>query len=257
MKHGIKRIIKRCIRMCGLEIQSVKYSNCEAAVLRDVLRVLQPALVLDVGANVGQFVSAIREAGYQGHIVSFEAVPEIHALLADKARHNPRWTVAPCAALGASSGLIEINVSANAVSSSVLPMREAHLDAAPDSAYVERRTVPLERLDVHTRNCVAADGDIFLKIDTQGYEMEVLKGSTALLPRVTGIQVELSLIPLYDRAPTIVEMIGYLDGLGYALFNLVPGYKDLRTGRVLQVDGFFVARDRSPPPGSYPAARVD
>ncbi len=246
MKSGIKQIIKRCVRMCGLEIQSVKYSNSEAAVLRDMLRALQPAIVLDVGANVGQFAGAIREAGFRGRILSFEAVPAIHALLEEKARRDPHWIVAPCAALGASSGSIEINVSANAVSSSVLPMREAHLDAAPSSAYVERRTVPLERLDVHSLNRVPPQGDIFLKIDTQGYEMEVLKGSIGLLPRVTGIQAELSLIPLYDGAPMIAEMIAYLDSLGYALFNLVPGYKDLRTGRVLQVDGFFVRRDRQP-----------
>lgn len=242
MSDGIKQNLKRWVRRCGLEVQRLKYSNSEAAVLRDVIRFLRPALVLDVGANIGQFAGAVREAGYRGRIVSFEAVPAIHALLVDKARHDRQWLIAPCAALGARAGSIEINISANAVSSSVLPMHAAHLDAAPQSAYVERRSVPLERLDAHAADYIAADGDIFLKIDTQGYDMEVLKGSTALLPRVTGLQIELSLIPLYEGGPTLVEVLGYLDSLGYVPFNLIPGYKDLRNGRVLQVDGFFVRR---------------
>jgi len=79
-----------------------------------------------------------------------------------------------------------------------------------------------------------------LKIDTQGYEREVLKGATGLLGRVASIQVEISLVPLYAGAPTLTEMVSYIEGLGYELFSLVPGFRDARSGRLLQMDGFFI-----------------
>jgi hypothetical protein len=84
------------------------------------------------------------------------------------------------------------------------------------------------------------EGDLFLKVDTQGYELEVLLGASGLLPRITAMQLELSLIPLYAGAPVMVEMLQYLQSCGYQLFQFVPALRDERSGRLLQAEGFFL-----------------
>jgi len=90
-----------------------------------------------------------------------------------------------------------------------------------------------------------ARGTVFLKIDVQGFEIEVLQGATTLLPRLCAIQLELSLVPLYQGAPVMTEVIRYLDERGFELFQLQPGFRDERDGRLLQADGYFVRRTSS------------
>jgi FkbM family methyltransferase len=243
MATSIKSLLKRAAHRCGFEIQSLKYSNSEQSIIRSLLTATRPVAVLDVGANVGQFASTVRQSGYAGTIVSFEAIPAVHAQLKAQAGQDPRWVVAPCAALGRESKQIEINVAGNSVSSSLLPMHAAHQKIAPDSAYVGKQVVQMRRLDRLCEGLVPRDGSLFLKVDTQGYEKEVLEGAHELLPRIAAMQVELSLIPLYEGAPTLVDMVSYIESRGFEMFNLVPGYKDLVSGRVIQVDGFFVRRE--------------
>ncbi len=199
------------------------------------------------GANAGQFGDRLFETGFRGMLLSFEAIPSVHAELVKHAKkRSPSWLVAPCAAIGRQRGQIEMNVAANSVSSSILPMNKSHLDAAPESRYVEKQTVNLERLDELASRYLAPAGDLFIKIDTQGYELEVLAGATGLLPRTAAMQLEISLVPLYEGAPTFTEMVSFVESNGFELFSIVPGFSDKQSGRLLQVDGFFV-RAKSPP----------
>jgi hypothetical protein len=100
--------------------------------------------------------------------------------------------------------------------------------------------VNISRLDEISVPLIPATGTILLKVDTQGYEMEVLKGAGGLLGRTVALQLELSLVPLYEGAPTIAQMISFAADNGFELFNLIPGFRDKRSGRLLQADGFFV-----------------
>jgi FkbM family methyltransferase len=243
MSTGSKRAkaaIKRLFWTVGWDLRKLQYANTDDEALRRLILHARPAVILDVGANIGQFAQKVRDVGYAGTIVSFEAVPQVHARLQERARRDNRWRVAPCAALGRQRGTVEMNIAANTESSSVLAMKTLHLEAAPESRYVETQSVRLERLDVLARECVPSDGDLFLKIDTQGYEREVLQGASDLLSRVKALQMELSLAPLYESAPSFIEMIDYLASLGLEVFDMVPSFRDPRTGRVLQMDGFFV-----------------
>jgi FkbM family methyltransferase len=223
-------------------VQWLRRANTEDAILINLLRLTRPATILDVGANAGQYAEKVRGLGYDGSIVSFEAIPDVHRRLAEKAGRDPRWVIAPCAAVGRSSGQVEFNIAANLASSSVLPMMDRHLSAAPGSAYVGKQVVPMARLDELAPPLLAASGDLLLKVDTQGYEREVLAGATGLLGRVVAMQLELSLVPLYEQAPTFAEMVGYVADLGYELFNISPGFKQPKFGRLLQADGFFVRK---------------
>jgi FkbM family methyltransferase len=239
--HGLKQLLQRAFRAVGLEVQQLKNADVAQQIVKNLVSLTRATVVLDVGANVGQFGDEVLRGGFDGTIISFEAVPGTHRLLARHASaRSDRWLVAPCAALGRARGEITINVSANSVSSSILPMRAAHLDAAPNSKYIDAQTVPVERLDDLAAPLLPVDGPVFLKIDTQGYELEVLRGAEKTIDRTVAIQVELSLAPMYDGAPTFLEMVGYLQDKGFEIFNLAPAFKDKRTGRMLQLDGFFV-----------------
>jgi FkbM family methyltransferase len=239
----IKAKIHGALRQLGWEVRRVENANLEHQVVKNILGLTGVSVVLDVGANVGQFGDLVLDAGFKGLLVSFEAIPEVHRKLsAHAARHRgaASWIVAPCAALGSTCGQIEMNISANSVSSSLLPMRPAHLQAAPQSKYVEKQTLKMERLDKLAVGLIPLAGGLLIKIDTQGYELEVLRGATQLLPRTSAIQLELSLTPLYEGAPTLVEMLSFMESQGFELFGLVPGFRDLGSGRLLQVDGFFL-----------------
>lgn len=242
----LNRIIKLTFRKLGLELQRFDTANTDESILIRMFELLRPRVLLDVGANVGQYALQARELGYEHLIVSFEALPDAHAKLKENARGDDKWVIAPCAALGGSAGTASINVAGNSQSSSLLPMRAEHVNAAPDSRYVGTVQVDVRRLDEQCETLVPGNTPVFLKIDTQGYEREVLKGATRLLPRVAGLQLELSLVPLYDGCPMMMDMVTYVQQLGFELFNLSPTFKDPRTGRLLQADGFFVRRSSVP-----------
>lgn len=238
---GFRNLVQRACRRFGWEVQRVENANTERQILRRVLELTGADVALDVGANTGQFGDLLLEVGFKGTLISFEAIPEVHAQLVRHAqRRSSSWRVAPCAALGSERGQLELNIAANSVSSSVLPMRQIHVDSAPGSHYVSRRTVSVERLDELAAGFILPSANVFIKVDTQGYELEVLKGATGLWSRTSALQLELSLVPLYDQAPTLAGMITYMASMGFDLFGMVPGFRDRRSGRTLQMDGFFV-----------------
>jgi len=228
----------------GVDLRSVKHT--ERGVLRDVLERSKPSAVLDVGANRGQFYRLMRSVGFRGRVISFEPIAALHAALTEQAADDPDWVIAPCMALGRASGSAALNVASNLASSSILPVLPETLAAAREASYVSTQRVAVERLDSAAARLTPADGALFLKIDTQGYEREVLLGSSELLSRVSVMQLELSLSPLYEGAPLFEELIGFVRSLGYDLYNLIPGFRNRESGQLLQVDGFFMRTDRTP-----------
>ena len=196
-------------------------------------------LILDVGASDGLFGRLIREAGYRGRIVSFEPLTAARGLLEAEARDDPLWDVAPQMAIGAEDGDIELHIAGNSYSSSALPMLDAHARAAPGSAYVGSERVPMRRLDAAAADYLRADSVLFLKIDTQGYEDRVLQWAPVLLQKAVGLQLEMSLVPLYDGQQLYAEMDARLRALGFELWNLSPVFVDPASGRMLQVDATY------------------
>jgi FkbM family methyltransferase len=245
MKRWVRDSIKGSLQRLGVDVRSIDHT--ERGILRHLLESVRPAAVLDVGANVGQYARLLRAVGYRGTIVSFEAVGSVHARLSLAARADPAWIVAPCLALGAMAGRSTIHVSANTASSSLRGVLPVSVEVAPESAQVGLQEVAIRRLDAVLPEVWSGSGDLMLKIDTQGYEQEVLLGASDVLTRVTALQLELSLTPLYAGAPTLSAMVSGVEALGFELFNLVPGFRDHRSGRLLQADGFFVRPHDRPP----------
>lgn len=232
-------LIKCLARKFGVDIRAYRPARSEAARLARMLACHRIDTVLDVGANTGQFAAYLRSIGYRGRIVCFEPLSAAHAALERFAAKDPGITVAPRQALGESSGVVNINVSANSESSSILSVSDAHLKAEPKVKAVAVETVPLNRLDAAAVDYLSPANRVFLKIDVQGYELQVLAGAADLLSRIVGLQLELSLHPLYQGEPLYREVIDAVESLGYSLFDLNPCFSDDETGRTYQVDGIF------------------
>jgi FkbM family methyltransferase len=234
---------KRLARAGGLDVRRFHSASSPAAQLRAMLAAHKINLIFDVGANTGQFGKELRwHVGYSGRIVSFEAMNSAHVELRRAAAKDKLWEVAPCAAIGAESGMATMNVARNSVSSSLLPMLSPHSSAAPDSCYSGTESVRLETLDSLAPDYIREDSVVFLKVDTQGYESEVLRGAAETLSRVVGVQLELSLIPLYAGQKLMPEMIENTQGMGFDLWGITPTFADPVTGRILQVDAAFFRR---------------
>jgi FkbM family methyltransferase len=195
-----------------------------------------PDLLLDVGANVGQFARGVRSSGYRGRILSLEPVDSERRHIEKAASHDANWRTVGVAA-GAASGVARINVAGNhGLSSSLLPMEPRHLAAFPESAYVRHQDVAVVRLDEMDDEWLHVAQRIFIKIDTQGYEQQVLEGAAGLLPRVVGIRCEVSLAPLYSGEWTLPEALGWIEQHGMSVRHIVPGVADPATNEALQVD---------------------
>lgn len=234
-----KTNIKRLINLAGFDLHRLTPSSNPAFQLLKALNRFEIDLVMDVGANAGQFALRLRSVGYKGNLVSFEPLSAAHTVLSEAAGRDPKWHVPPRCALGDYDGEIGINVAGNSVSSSVLPMMETHISAAKGAAYVGTEKVPLRRLDSMAPVYLTNARRSFLKIDTQGFEWQVLDGASRSLPMIHGILCELSLVPLYVGQRLWMDIIDRLKTEGFTLWSIQKGFTDPHDGRTLQVDAIF------------------
>ncbi len=239
----MKTIIKKIFSTFGLQITQYRPSNSAAAQLGKALDLAGINMVFDIGANEGQFAREIREQGYTGKIVSFEPLSSARKKLLSFASADPNWEVHDQLAIGDQDGEIEIHIAGNSVSSSVLPMLESHSSAAVGSAYIDSERVPICKLDSVAKQYMTPESKLFIKIDTQGFESQVLDGARESLQQARGIHCELSLVPLYDGQRLWREIVDRLDAEGYMLWALLKGFTDPRTDQYLQMDGIFLRRD--------------
>jgi len=231
--HGAKMLVHRA----GFDIyrESFKRRFVHALLLHGV------DTVLDIGANVGQFGQELRRADFAGRIISVEPLSDAATALQRLAAGDRGWTVER-AAVGDTVGTLTMNVAANSVSSSALPMLERHADAAPQSRYVATEEVPATTVDALVDKHGIRPETTLLKIDVQGYEEQVLAGAAASLDRFTAVRTEMSLVPLYDGQALFADILTALDSHGFDLWQLEPGFVEPSTGRLLQADGVFFRR---------------
>jgi FkbM family methyltransferase len=209
--------------------------------LAELFRRTEPECVLDVGANAGQYGAMLREHGYRGWIVSFEPVQSAFDRLSELAQRDGRWRVFRLA-LGARAERRTIAVSSLSVFSSFRPFAPYADEQFPGASEV----VGSEEVDVRTLNDSWREflrglpqSRVFLKLDTQGWDLEVVKGATNLLPRLIGVQLEAALTPIYEQVPTFPETVHYLNGLGLGLTGIFPVNRDSLL-RLVEVDCVFV-----------------
>jgi FkbM family methyltransferase len=211
----IKDIIKRTAARLPLPTHMMnKYLEWQE--IRKVLSSLAINCVLDVGANRGQFAENLRQIGYNGHIVSFEPVPEAYRMMEAQFGSDPRWQ-GKNIALGSRDTAQPFHV---ALESSEMSSFLSPLD--PDWN-LRTEPVMMMRLDSLFDQIVAdipGTPRIFLKMDTQGYDLEVVRGATQCLSQILGLQSELSVSPLYQGMPPYLESLAAYQDLGFRLVCL-------------------------------------
>jgi FkbM family methyltransferase len=181
--------------------------------VRDLFHRLKVDFVLDVGANTGQFVEMLRrDIGYEGPVLSFEPQHDVAQVLRAKALKDGNWDVRQVA-LGAMPGQLTLNVCASTTYSSFKDPDPKGRSAA--SQVVTRRDlVEICRLDSFDD---VKGSRIYLKMDTQGFDLEVVKGATGLLDRIVAVQTEVAFIPLYKDVPDWRESIETFRRLGFVV----------------------------------------
>jgi FkbM family methyltransferase len=205
----------------------------EWSLTRRILRDYGIDLVLDVGANKGQFVRNLRRIGYRGHICSFEPIGEEYASLHASFAADPRWT-------GYNIALGDENTQRNFHIAVECTAMSSFL--APQSAEWVLREVNVEmrRLDAVFEDVILSAGlrdpRVLLKMDTQGFDLEVIHGAQGCIDRVLGIQSEVSVVPTYLGMPHYLEAILAYEQLGFELVGLAEAARDPERGGITEMN---------------------
>jgi FkbM family methyltransferase len=236
-----KRTLHRWLRRTGYDVVGYVPISHPLARRRKMMDVLGVDLVLDVGANVGQYGQQLRDLGFRGRIVSFEPLRAAYQALSRRVARDADWTALPYA-LGDSDGTAELHVSEKNVFSSL--QAPESLLAAMDStaAMVAKEGVEVHRLDTLFGELRGSARSVWLKLDVQGHEARVLDGAAGSLAQCAAVQMEMSLRPLYVGERGLRGDLDWADAAGFELCALEPGFSDSRTGRLLQVDGVFLRK---------------
>jgi FkbM family methyltransferase len=242
MKQRIKNVLRRGLHSAGLDVRW--YVERPPHALQTLLELYGVDTVFDIGANAGMSGQYFRNIGFRGTIVSFEPVLRYYRELERTAAKDPRW-FCENVAVGDAEGELEINVSgAGGAASSFLTMTPAVTKQVPELAIVSRERVRIRTVDALAHDHYPRGDRLFLKLDVQGYERNVLEGARQTLDRIVGLRIELSILKCYQDEPLICEMLPYLQSLGFALAGIEPAWSDQRTQEVFQLDGMFVRTDR-------------
>lgn len=198
--------------------------------------------ILDIGASIGLYAIEMRKLNFKGKIFSFEPLDHSFKVLARNSKNDQNWEVYNYA-LGDENKDTVINISKNSDSSSILNILPRHIEGAPSSKYIAKQKIKVYTLDTIFQN-IYNDGDnIYAKIDTQGFEQHVLNGSKNSLKNIKGLQIEMSLKPLYENSILYLDMIENMKRNNFELVSLENGFSDHTTGELLQVDGVFFKKD--------------
>jgi FkbM family methyltransferase len=212
--------------------------------LRRVLTAYDVDCVIDVGANLGQYRDLLRErVGYPGPIISFEPVRSFFQVIARAAERDPAWRVVPFG-LGERDQTLPLTVFSSPGLSSVLPAdveAMGHLLPGGAPEVVGTEDVAIRRLDeVYFE--VAPEpppARILLKVDTQGYDTQVIAGAIGLIERVCALQTEVAVQRLYRGAPDMPTSLAVVEALGFQLSGLFPVTLD-RSLCVIEFDAVLV-----------------
>lgn len=223
-------------------IQKLKYKIHLRRDLKRRLKIINDSKIntlLDIGANIGQYAQKMRNLGYTNKIISFEPLNGAFEILKKSAKGDKNWIVNNYG-LGDADSTGVINISGNSDSSSILEMLPTLSESAPGLEYIGKQEIVIKKLDTIFNSFVKSEDCVMLKIDTQGFEKNVIDGALQSLKRIKVIQLEMSIVPLYKNEMLFLDMIKYLENKGFQLFSLENGHFNRKSGQLLQVDGIFV-----------------
>lgn len=225
-----------------VESSSGIYEYLRMKRLSNLLNKYNINLVIDVGANEGQFATEIRKAGYQEQIISFEPISEIFNILSQNATSDSKWLVIN-SALGRESGERFINIADKSVFSSFLDANDMCMGQfGPSSAGFSKELVTVQKLGTFLDGLLdsAQPPRICLKMDTQGFDLEVFAGLGLWLEKVLIIQSEISVLPIYQGMIHYTESLNTYEKSGFTLAGMFPVNIDESTLNVIEFDCIMI-----------------
>lgn len=240
----LERSKRQLGKLTGLHIK-VKRFTASASEPKRVAMLLKDQgidLVIDIGANTGQFAESLYDFGYRGRTISFEPVPDAHREISARSSAYPEWTVAERMAIGEKDGEIEFHITDDTKFSSVLPIEDSYSAHNTKSAIVKKELLPIHQLDSVIDKYAPGweQATILLKIDTQGYEQQVISGAAKVMAKAKGLKIEIPIYKIYQDAQLgFYETLRFVEQEGFQPFSFHVEGVDLPTGRVNTMDGLF------------------
>jgi FkbM family methyltransferase len=210
--------------------------------LKTILEKYQINIVLDVGANKGQFAADLRHIDYKGRIISFEPISSAFAVLKEASRNDPNWDIHQLA-LGRQNGEQKINVADASVFTSFLKSNSwCEQEFGKNSVGSKEETVIVRRLDEVLNETVGNldKARMYLKMDTQGYDLEVFMGLGSMYERIFALQSEMSVIPIYQDMPHLTDSISFFEKAGFEIAGMYPVVQEKSTIRIIEFDCLMV-----------------
>ena len=236
----VKRFTKSALASRGYTLLDLSKNNDLSVFLpghlKSVLATLRINCVIDVGANVGEYGLMLRRIGYQGRIVSLEPVRDIYDKLEKVARLDRGW-ITWNIACGSADEQRAMNLFSIDLLNSLLPPSPQM--SLIDPAGIKRvETVTVRRLDSLFEEAINGLGEarVFLKTDTQGYDLEVIKGAGERMSQVFGLQSEIAVQPLYVGVPDYLQFLEYCRKLGFEPTGFFPIFYSPLTKQMVELD---------------------
>ncbi|MET8290368.1 FkbM family methyltransferase [Streptomyces sp. NPDC005132] len=202
--------------------------------------------VFDVGANAGQYGRRLRRLGYTGRIVSFEPTADAFEKLERAAEKDDDWQVFNVG-LGREDSAQSIHVGWNTMNS-LLPPSDYGKDRYLRFAKTRTEDIEIRRLDGMLEKALdgITDPRPYLKMDTQGYDLEVFAGAGERIADFVGMQSEVAALRLYEGSPRMREAIATYEEAGFEITGMYPVTREETTGRVVEFDCVMVRADAVP-----------
>ncbi|SEK28141.1 FkbM family methyltransferase [Nitrosovibrio tenuis] len=248
ISNKFKEVAHNAARLLGYEvIPSWRFQTLGfTTLLAELFQRNQVNCVLDVGANKGQYVQFLREfVGYEGRAISFEPVSHCYQSLIRKAELDPMWETRQLA-LGRENAKQKINVMKSDQFSSFLQPTHKHIDGYRNLNVVDHtEEIAVRSLDdvLPELKIDSVAANIYLKLDTQGFDMEVIAGAKNALKNICALQTEVSVLNIYEDMPSIEHVIVEMRNLEFDLVGMFPVNHDHNL-RVIEYDAVFINRSR-------------
>jgi FkbM family methyltransferase len=222
MKPSKARVRQLLNDLTGFDVVRASGQHTLRSHLSVLISTYQIDRVIDVGANEGGFGSLLRDIGFRGAIHSFEPVSSAFQALLGRSAHDPHWD-AHNLALGAENTVATINVSKFTQMSSFLPASSCGSGRWPMLAVEAKEQVSVRTLaDCYGKGIVPSGGRVLLKMDTQGFDLEVFKGALPVRGEICCLLSELSLLPVYEGMPDFAESIAVYREAGFVVTGFYP-----------------------------------
>ncbi len=194
--------------------------------------------IIDIGANIGRFSITANAVFPTVAIEAFEPLPACFQTAAHALKSCPNVRLHNMA-LGDKDDEIEMFANDFSPSSSILPMADAHKEAFPFTQHGKKVPIKVRRLD-DVAGALNLEGPIFVKIDVQGFERQVLAGGTETIGNASVVLLELSFEELYEGQPLFDELFDTMRSLGFKFRGTMAQMSHPKDGRTLDADCFFV-----------------